>query len=144
MQAPFEQVENATFIISVPDTYQPFGSTIPSEAIRLKGVFDADPGAGVDWTLQQRVSGSGSLDDMDIASAFEYFERLPAVLAPRPRTPDMTSPFWGPAAVPGIIHSAVLTKDTEGNDRIFAVHSVFPVNPSKPDEGLPEWVVQGT
>ncbi|MEQ9096806.1 MAG: hypothetical protein RIE32_11145 [Phycisphaerales bacterium] len=141
VQAPFEQVENATFIISVPDTYQPFGSTIPSEAIRLKGVFDADAGVGVDWTLQQRTS-SGTLSDNTVDTTLKFYPPReaddfgPITL---PRTPDGT---WEPEAQGAYFHSAVIAKDGSANGgafRIFAVHAVLPE-----DQGniVQQWVVQ--
>lgn len=147
VQEPFEAYDNAVFLVS--GTSNRVDSS-RKDAVRLKGLFyDATASAGEEWTLQQRISGPGVLEDMDINglqlvdSAFAYHDGLGTASTPRPRTPDASAPIiWGPAAVPSIFHSAVLTEDTEGNPRIFAVHSVFPIDPNDPEFGLPVWVVQ--
>lgn len=140
VQAPFEQVENATFIISVPETI--WSVTGPFEKIRLKGLFydDSQP-TGEEWTLQQRTNSTGTaLLDNTVDGSLQYWQTnfeggFPVT---RPRTPDTS---WGPLAQGTYFHSAVLAKDTSGEFRIFAVHAVLPVD----DTGSwfeEQWVVQ--
>ncbi len=150
VQEPFEVYDNAAFLISgISDR------TVPGrqDAIRLKGFFyDDQAPAGEEWTLQQRVSAGGTtLEDIDLnddpntLSNFVFHPTPPIASAPRPRTPDSPTGGWGPAAEGYIFHSAVLCKDVNNNDRIFAVHTVFPDDPTDPTEpgtAIGKWVVQ--
>jgi len=134
-----EQVPNTTMFINVIDRFAEIQTDL-----RLRGIYDADPGAGVDWTLQQQTSSlPGPIDLIDTAlpSSLHFANPTRFLFTPLlPRTPDAT---WRPNAVGVIFHSAVLVKDTENEHRIFAVHAVQPaeeVGGSVVTED--KWVVQ--
>ncbi len=145
VQEPYEEYDNAVFLVSGISTRLDF--SVAQSKIRLKGLFYDDTApAGEKWTLQQRIDGSGAIEDMPLNTPFDTlaFHATPSLvgLSPigiRPRTPDTGMGGWGPAAEGYIFHSAVLCKDVNGNDRIFAVHAVHP-----DDDGdlVPQWVVQ--
>lgn len=140
------QVENAVFFISLGAESSPGVNTL-----RLRGIYDADPTAATDWTLQQHRDPLFPQFLMDIAlpvASLEFaqttwiFPPLPATRFEFPRTPDSTMPVnWRPHASGVWFHSAVLARDTEGFFRIFAVHAVHPIDDVS-GQPTDQWVVQ--
>lgn len=131
VQEPFEQFENAQFILSLPSGPEPM------DGIRLAGLwFDAAAGQ---WKYRQRVNTSPGttpteLDDMDLnanpttANALRFFSSTGGI---RPKTPAAT---FRPAVTAAFFASAVLVIDNQNAPRIFAAHHVIPVDTS----GIPE------
>ena len=140
VQAPYEQVENATFIISTPNPATEIDPLF--EHVRLKGLFYDDTAlAGREWTLQQRVTPGATpiLDDIPLDPSLSFLATnldgsLPFPIQV-PVTPDTTTSWIGPKAQGTYFHSAVLAKDVANDFRIFAVHAVR----SPSDD---RWVVQ--
>lgn len=131
---PNEQVENATFFISMAD---PDLSGFYND-IRLRGIYDADPSpTATDWTLQQQtVSVSGLYELIDIGVG-QYAHPSSIILPFRlPDTPDST---WEPNAYGGYFQTAVLARDVANEFMIFAVHAIQDVASGEP---AGHWIVQ--
>jgi hypothetical protein len=131
------QVENATFFISLGDYYA------EEMGIRLRGIFDADPSSATDWTLQQHLNSSDptTLVDMAVGSGKEFAVPTRFFTFDLPRTPDPAVDPWTPHAPGGTFQTAVLARDTEGDFRIFAAHAVHPIDDVS-GQPTTQWVVQ--
>ncbi|UYV11365.1 MAG: hypothetical protein NCW75_08615 [Phycisphaera sp.] len=146
VQEPFEQVDNAQFILSL----NPAGEIgDPTDSIRLAGLWFNDSPPSPEsprWEYSQRVkfeTGSTTvleIDDMNFANAYEF--RGGSILGGgtyQPMTPD--SGFRpAAAAATTFFPSAVLVKINNNDWRIFAVHHVRPVDSS--DVALNQWIIQ--
>jgi hypothetical protein len=114
----FTELENAQLFISVDEF-----DVDTQRKVRLGGLwFDDTSGEPTDhrWRYTQRLdSTSGDLDDIDLGTslAFSYPPHGYEV-----ETPDSS---FSPATVGAFISSAVLTKDTQGEFRVFATHHVY-------------------
>ncbi len=143
VQAPYEQVDNASFFISVPDRTT---AEHLHKHVRLKGLFyDDSAEAGEEWTLQQSVSGTSApldFEDMDLPEELWFVQPIYSQFDQfLPETPDTAG--WRPLAGSVAFQSAVLAKDVNGDFRIFAVHAVRDVEVDEEDV-IPQdqWVVQ--
>ena len=117
-----EQVPNTMLFVNVIDR----NAEIQKD-LRIRGLYDADPGPGVDWTLQQQTTAPPAtieLLDMPLPAELHFtnptLSRLDSLL---PRTPDST---WRPDAVGAIMESALLVRDSMDRHRVFALHAVHP------------------
>jgi len=133
VQEPFEQEDNAQFLVSVPEGD---GDEIWT-GVRLSGLwFETDlmDPANNRWHVAQRVLTTGGLDDMPVDPGFEY--NTSSTYQAATPGPDFDIQTGG-----SFFASAVLAKDASGDVRIFATHHVRPLGET-PDMPKEQWVVQ--
>lgn len=115
---PFEELENAQFFITIDGD-----TTTLQQKVRLAGLwFDASAPEPADhsWRYTQHLNlTSLELQDIDMGSGLRFWSSSKGYQV---QTPD---PDFHPATVTAFISSAVLTKDTQGEFRVFAAHHVY-------------------
>ncbi|MEQ8843285.1 MAG: hypothetical protein RIB58_00400 [Phycisphaerales bacterium] len=114
----YPELENAQFFISVDES-----DSDVQRAVRLGGLwFDDSAPMAVDhrWRYTQQINPSTLLlDDLDVGGSLAFRYQTGGYDV---QTPDST---FNPATVGAFISSAVLTKDSSGEFRIFATHHVY-------------------
>ena len=147
VQEPFEQVNNAQFILSLNPNGE--GGN-PANSIRLAGLWFNTAPVEDRWEYSQRVrvkTGTPDTlehDPMEVDTGFEYMGGADY----QPLTPDTGSvspprDAFRPrvSAATSFFPSAVLVKINNNDWRIFAVHHMRPVD-DQTTEAEDQWVVQ--
>ncbi|MEQ9096170.1 MAG: hypothetical protein RIE32_07910 [Phycisphaerales bacterium] len=142
VQEPFGQVDNCQLFVSVA-----IGEEAgEQDAVRLAGLwFDENAQPDPRWYYTQHIEDDSMttqeypLLDVGVGAGLEFFYANDNY---EPETPDGS---FNPRAGGAFISSAVLTKDTQGNDRVFVTHAVAPsdgASTPKPEDGYAvQWYV---
>ncbi|MEQ8317297.1 MAG: hypothetical protein RIE77_06885 [Phycisphaerales bacterium] len=134
VQEPYDQVSNAQFFVSGPGGDD-------QDTIRLGGLWYDDDPIAPRWHYSQRVATDTSTtpDDMDLNPGLEFSTDG----SYRAVTPDTAAGDWEIRTGGTFFPSAVLVKDGNSDECIFAVHHVRPMDDSQ-NPAVPEdrWVVQ--
>ncbi|MFI4916611.1 MAG: hypothetical protein ACIAS6_08920 [Phycisphaerales bacterium JB060] len=132
VQEPYEQYGNVTLFISTNATSWGTGTPGGIDGIRLRGVYRDSTGTlQVRQSLEQDPGGVWSLNDADIAAPLD--DLIPTYQYSPPSSIYPETPSFDPTVENGAFHTALLTKDNQGNPRVFAAHAAL-------DDGL--WAVQ--
>lgn len=119
VQEPHDQVLNAQLFVSVSTE-----SAVEQDAIRLGGLWfdDSDPlPANHRWWYTQHLNPQSlELNDVDAGTGMNFFYGNSGNPIETPATDFDIRP------ASGFISSAVLTKDNQGNERVFMAHHVYP------------------